>query len=88
MCVKVLIKSRIFSYLTVGIIVRRIGPKGRIVVPKVFREVLGLEPRDEIAAEIREGELSIRPVMESFVEDFCSIPKKKVNEKNRYKKGF
>lgn len=68
----------------VGIIIRRrVGPKGQIVVPKVFREALGIEPGDEIAMEIRENGLSIRSVMdpESFVEDFCSIPKKKLTRK-------
>ncbi|MBS7638462.1 AbrB/MazE/SpoVT family DNA-binding domain-containing protein [Candidatus Bathyarchaeota archaeon] len=58
------------------------------MVPKVFREAMGIEPGDEIAMEIREGELSIRPVMdpESFIEDFCSIPKERLTRKIDIKK--
>ena len=40
----------------VGVVVRRrIGPKGQVVVPKVFRESLGIEPGDEILMEMRGG---------------------------------
>ncbi|MEM2126850.1 MAG: hypothetical protein QXH67_01325 [Candidatus Bathyarchaeia archaeon] len=46
-------------------------------MPKVFREAQGLEPGDQ------GGELSIMPFMdpESFVEDFCSITKKRLTRK-------
>jgi len=67
---------------------RRIGPKGQIVVPKVFRESLGIEPGDEILMEMKEGELSIRPAVDPkrFVEDFCSISKGKLTRKIDLKK--
>jgi AbrB family looped-hinge helix DNA binding protein len=67
---------------------RRIGPKGEVVVPKVFRESLGIKPGDEILMEMREGELSIRRAEDPgrFVEDFCSISKRKLTRKIDLKK--
>ena len=46
----------------VGISIRRkVGPKGQIVIPKVFRESLGIKPGDEVLMEIKEKELHIKP---------------------------
>ena len=70
--------------MMVGMIIRRkVGPKGQIVIPKIVRESLGIQPGDEVLMEIREKELLIRPMVdpESFVEDFCSIAKKKLTRK-------
>jgi len=76
--------SWIFSYLIVGMIIRRkVGSKGQIVIPKIVRESLGIQPGDEVLMEIKEKELLIRSEVdpESFVEDFCSITKKKLTRK-------
>lgn len=61
---------------------RRIGPKGQVVIPKVVREALGIQPGDEVVMEVREGELLIKPGLdpEKFVEEFCSVGKKLTQE--------
>jgi len=67
---------------------RKIGQKGQIVIPKVFRESLGIGPGDKIIMEIREKELLIRPQADpaNFVNDFCSITNKKLTKKIELKK--
>ncbi|MEM2352334.1 MAG: AbrB/MazE/SpoVT family DNA-binding domain-containing protein [Thermoproteota archaeon] len=57
---------------------RKIGPKGQIVIPKVIREALGIQPGDEILMEVREREILMKPELdpEKFVEDFCSTERK------------
>ena len=53
------------------------------MIPKIMRESLGIQPGDEVLMEIREKELLIKPEVdqENFVEDFCSIAKKKLTQK-------
>jgi len=68
----------------VGMSIRRkVGPKGQIVIPKVFRESLGIKPGDKVLMEIREKELRIRPEAdpERFIEEFCSAAGKKLTRK-------
>ena len=68
----------------VGMSIRRkVGPKGQIVIPKVFRESLGIKPGDEVLMEIGEKELRIRPEAdpEKFIEEFCSAGGKKLTRK-------
>ncbi|MEM2930734.1 MAG: AbrB/MazE/SpoVT family DNA-binding domain-containing protein [Thermoproteota archaeon] len=62
---------------------RRIGPKGQVVIPKIIREALGIQPGDEIVMEVREKELLMKPELdpEKFIDDFCSIGKKKLTRK-------
>ena len=69
----------------VGMSIRRkVGPKGQIVIPKVFRESLGIKPGDNVLMEIGEKELRIRPEVddpEKFIEEFCSAGGKKLTRK-------
>lgn len=67
---------------------RKVGPKGQIVIPKIIREALGIQPGDKIVIELREKELFMKPELdpEKFVEDFCFIGKKKLTQKIDLKK--
>jgi len=62
------------------IVRRKVGPKGQIVIPKVIREFLGIEPGAEVLLEVRNGKLIIKPGKdpESFIEEFCSQVKDKL----------
>jgi AbrB family looped-hinge helix DNA binding protein len=40
----------------------RIGPKGQVVIPKAFRDRLGLRPGDEVDWVWIDGALQIEPV--------------------------
>jgi len=64
-------------------ILRKIGPKGQIVIPKIIREYLGVKPGDTVILEVREGEIVIVPGRDprEFVEGFCSVVKDKLTEK-------
>ncbi|MDI6883715.1 MAG: AbrB/MazE/SpoVT family DNA-binding domain-containing protein [Hadesarchaea archaeon] len=63
-------------------IVRTVGPKGQVVVPKDVREYLGLKPGSKITFEVKEKELIIRPETdpEKFVDEFCSVVSKKLKK--------
>ncbi|MDK2464779.1 MAG: AbrB/MazE/SpoVT family DNA-binding domain-containing protein [Candidatus Korarchaeota archaeon] len=62
------------------IVRRRVGPKGQIVIPKIIREFLGMEPGTEVLLEVQEDRLIIRPSMDpaDFVNEFCSQVKEKL----------
>ncbi len=64
------------------IVRRRVGPKGQIVIPKVIREFLGMEPGTEVLLEVKEDRLIIRPSMDpvDFVNEFCSQVEEKLSE--------
>ena len=64
-------------------ILRRIGPKGQIVIPKIVRDFVGIKPGDTVLIEVREGEIVITPGTSprEFVESFCSVVKEKLTEK-------
>lgn len=66
----------------------RIGPKGQIVIPKIIREALGIQPGDEIVMEVREKELLMKPELdpEKFIEEFCSTGRKKLTRKTDLKR--
>jgi len=67
---------------------RKLGPKGQIVIPKVIRESLGIDPGDEVVIEAREKEVAIKPSVnpETFVEDYCSLIERKLTKKVDLKK--
>lgn len=62
---------------------KRLGLKGQLVIPKVVRDFLGINPGDEVVIEVREKEVVIRSGLdpEDFVEAFCSIAETKLKEK-------
>ena len=73
-----------FSYHVVRMrVLRKIGPKGQIVIPKIIRDYLGIKPGDTVVMEVREGEIAIIPGTDprEFVESFCSVVKEKLTEK-------
>jgi AbrB family looped-hinge helix DNA binding protein len=39
----------------------RIGPKGQVVIPKEFRDRLGIVPGDEVDFSFEDGEVRVRP---------------------------
>jgi AbrB family looped-hinge helix DNA binding protein len=40
----------------------KIGPKGQVVIPKSFRDALGLRPGDEVDWALADGVLLVEPV--------------------------
>ena len=64
-------------------VLRRIGPKGQIVIPKIMRDYLGIKLGDTVVMEVREGEIAIIPERDprEFVEGFCSVVKEKLTKK-------
>lgn len=38
----------------------KVGPKGQVVLPKRLREVLGIEPGDEVQVDEVDGDIRIR----------------------------
>ena len=47
----------------------RVGSKGRITLPQRVREVLGVEPGDEVEFVIRGGQVFLRPRQEVPLEN-------------------
>lgn len=41
---------------------QKVGPKGQVVIPKKFRDELGLEPGDEVVVSLSENGVLIQPV--------------------------
>ena len=63
-------------------IVRKVGEKGQILIPKIIREYTGIKPGDEIVMEVRDKKIIITAGIdpEKFVEEFCSTTKKKLTK--------
>ena len=41
---------------------QKVGPKGQVVIPKKFRDKLGIEPGDEVIVSLSENGVLIQPV--------------------------
>jgi len=39
----------------------KVGPKGQVVIPKRFRDALGLRPGDEVDWALVDGDLTVGP---------------------------
>ncbi len=41
----------------------KVGPKGQVVIPKLVREEIGIEPGDEVVVEASDGVAHVRRVV-------------------------
>ena len=41
---------------------QKVGPKGQVVIPKIFRDELGIEPGDEVEVSLSENGVLIQSV--------------------------
>ncbi len=46
----------------------RMGPKGQVVIPKMFRDDLGLKAGEEVIVEHRENEVAIKRTVSNIAE--------------------
>jgi len=60
-------------------IVREIGEKGQVVIPKDIRVILGLKPKQNVVFEVQNNEVKIKQEEDAgkFLEEFLSLPKLK-----------
>jgi AbrB family looped-hinge helix DNA binding protein len=42
----------------------RVGPKGQVVIPKAFRDRLGIKPGDKVVFSLADGGVLVEPVRE------------------------
>ena len=59
--------------------IRIVGKKGQVTIPKDIREKFGIKEGTKIIFEVRGDEIILKPEKsgKDFVEDWCSIVKKK-----------
>ena len=62
--------------------IRIVGKKGQVSIPKEIREKFGIKEGTKVVFEVRGNEIVIKPEKsgKDFVEDWCSIVKKKLSE--------
>ena len=53
----------------------KVGPKGQVVIPKIFRKTIGIGPGSRVVFELREKELVIRKPTVDAVKIFERIAK-------------
>ncbi len=54
----------------------KVGPKGQVVIPKVFRRIMKIYPGSRVLFELKGNDLVIERVIENPVEVFERIAKK------------
>ncbi len=61
--------------------IRIVGKKGQVTIPKDIREKFGIKEGTKVVFEVRGDEIVIKPEKsgKEFVEDWCSIVKKKLS---------
>ncbi len=69
---------------------RKLGRKGQVVIPKDIREHLKLKTGSRVLFEVAAESIVITPLKgeEKFVEDFCSVVKKKLGKKIKLKELY
>jgi len=72
---------------------RKVGPKGQVVIPKDFRDLLKIKPGSEIIIEINKNEIIIRPAEneDDFLKRFFKTSKKlteKINIKKQLEEQY
>ncbi|OFV67321.1 MAG: AbrB family transcriptional regulator [Candidatus Syntrophoarchaeum caldarius] len=62
--------------------IRTVGKKGQVTIPKEIREKFGLKEGSKVSFEVKEDEIVIKPEKsgKDFVEEWCSIVKKKLDK--------
>ena len=68
----------------------KVGPKGQIVIPKMFRDQKKIYPGDRVFVELREDSIIIEKSVEDSIKIFEEVSKKgksvKVNSDKDYDK--
>ncbi len=61
--------------------IRIVGKKGQVTIPKDIREKFGIKEGTKVIFEVRGDEIILKPEKsgKDFVEDWCSIVKKKMS---------
>ena len=56
-------------------IIRAIGQKGQLVLPKDIRDHFNLRPGSEVTFQVEDDQVVLKPVIDpiKFVEGFCNI---------------
>ena len=44
----------------------KVSPKGRIAIPKIIRDRLGMKPKDKVALRLDGGKITVTPVVSSL----------------------
>ncbi len=62
--------------------IRIVGKKGQVTIPKEIREKFGIKEGTKVVFEVKGDEIIIKPEKsgKDFVEDWCSIVKRKLSE--------
>lgn len=69
---------------------KRIGKKGQVTIPEDIREKFGLKEGSKVSFAVRKDEIVVKPEEreKKFVENWCSIVKKKLENPINLKEEF
>lgn len=54
-------------------IVRKVGPKGQVVIPSDIREMLGIRPGEQVVVEVDDGNVVIKRKEESIASHLSQL---------------